>query len=126
MGHKISIYSYSENQPIFEKMKLALLLICIVVGAMKLSSANPLVVGSGVINEERIADEHKGWNGINGKYSGERIQRRFSCDFTNRFCGKRGENMMQNGPGAEQKRQNMMQNGKRGDTIYKECNSRRC
>merc|ERR1711953_552308 len=74
MGTKIKFYNYSVNQPIFEKMKLALLLICIVVGTMKLSSAIPLAVGSGRMNEERISDEHKGWNGINGKYSGERSQ----------------------------------------------------
>merc|ERR1711894_390845 len=61
MGTKLNLRLILQNQPIIEKMKIALLLICIIVGTMKISSAKPLeaereyrMTGEGRTRDERI------------------------------------------------------------------------
>merc|ERR1712226_279542 len=63
MGKKLNFRLILKitNQPILEKMKIALILICIIVGTMKASSAKPLeaergyrMTGEGRTRDERI------------------------------------------------------------------------
>merc|ERR1711894_645226 len=62
MGTKLNLRLILQNQPIIEKMKIALLLICIIVCTMKASSAKPLEAerGYGMTGEERPRDERIG------------------------------------------------------------------